>query len=784
MMLTRDAENLINEAIKYAYDHHHEFVSLEHVLLALTHDREASDIIEGCGGDLSQLKKVVTKFLDEHCPKWEAGADPEVETEPNPDQKPSLTLAFQRVIQRAVIQVQSSGKEEVSSGNLLISLLREEESPAVTFLGNEGVTRFDAINYFSHGLPKEGLVPGADREGEGEPEGDAGENAEERPKSGSKTSSEPKSSPIKSYTINLNERAEKGLIDPLIGREEIIERCFQILSRRTKNNVLLVGDPGVGKTAIADGLALKIVKGEVTGGMKNAVIYSLDLGSLLAGTKFRGDFEARLKGVIKGIEAQPNAILFIDEMHTLVGAGATSGGSMDASNLLKPSLVNRTLSCIGSTTYKEYRSYLERDQALIRRFQKIDVKQPSVEEAIKILEGIKIRYEEFHNVAFPVSSIKAAAELSARYIHGRPLPDKAIDVIDEAGAKLRLKAKDSEKITVSVKDIETVVSSIAQVPSQSVSSTDKKQLQSLGAELKAVIFGQDRAIESLVTSIKLSRSGLGNPLKPIGCYLFTGPTGVGKTEVSKQLARILGTELLRFDMSEYMEKHTISRLVGAPPGYVGFDEGGLLTDAVFKNPYAVLLMDEMEKAHPDIANILLQIMDSGKLTDANGKVADFTNVILVMTSNAGARELAKQSIGIRPDTSDKRSRDAVKNLFSPEFINRLDAIVTFDPLPQPVVIKVIEKFLGQLADTLKARKIKFIFTDAVKYWLFDKGYEPAYGARPLARTIDEHIKKRLVDELLFGDVEKGGEVSVDVKDAELSFSFKKKNEPAVSLQTV
>jgi ATP-dependent Clp protease ATP-binding subunit ClpA len=605
MRLTPEVENLINAAVKLALDKHHEFVSLEHILLALCDDKEGSEILNACGANIPTLKLTLQEFVDKHSPKLPATRTLEA--------APSLTLAFHRVIQRAVIQVQSADRDKVTPAHLLISLLDESQAPAVTFLAQQGVTRFDVINYISHGIGKA-------EDGEFTEE----TMEEEMPSSSPVPMGAPKTkgSPLKSFTINLNERAKEGKIDPLIGREEIVERVIQVLARRTKNNVLLVGDPGVGKTAIADGLALKIVRGEVPNKLKNAVIYSLDLGSLLAGTKFRGDFEARLKSVIKNIENQPNGILFIDEMHTLVGAGAVSGGSMDASNLLKPALVNRTLTCIGSTTYKEYRTYLEKDSALARRFQKIDVKPPSVEDTVKILEGLQSKYEEFHGVKYSSDSLRAAVELSDRFIQARPLPDKAIDVIDEAGARLRLKAISQEPVNITTSDIEKIVASIAQVPAKSISAEDKLQLKSLEFDLKSAIFGQDKAIEQLVAAIKLSRAGLGSPTKPIGCFLFTGPTGVGKTEVTKQLAKLLGNELIRFDMSEYMERHTVSRLVGAPPGYIGYDEGGLLTEAVAKNPYCVLLLDEMEKAHPDISNILLQVMDNGKLTTSNINTSD------------------------------------------------------------------------------------------------------------------------------------------------------------------
>ena len=569
----------------------------------------------------------------------------------------------------------------------------------------------------------------------------------------------------------MNERAKQGLIDPLIGREDVLERVVQILCRRTKNNPLLVGDPGVGKTAIADGLALGIVNGTVPDVLKNAEIFSLDMGGLLAGTKYRGDFEQRLKAVVKALEKRKHAILFVDEIHTLIGAGATSGGSMDASNLLKPALANRTLTCLGSTTHKEFHAHLEKDRAFIRRFQRIDIKEPSLEEAGLILEGLRPRYEEFHDVTFEKDAVQAAVDLSARYIHGRPLPDKAIDVMDETAA--RIKIKRGAKSKVSITDVEGVVASISKVPPKSVSSNDKSQLKNLEADLKATIFGQDEAISKLATAIKLSRSGLRNPLKPIGCYLFTGPTGVGKTEVSKQLAKILGVELTRFDMSEYMEKHSVARLVGAPPGYVGYDEGGLLTEAVSKNPYTVLLLDEMEKAHPDVGNVLLQVMDSGRLTDSTGKVVDFRNVILILTSNAGARELGKPGIGIRPDTEGGRSMEAVKRAFPPEFINRLDAVVSFKGLEENVLLLVVDKFIKELTDQLKDKKVALDVSLPARKWLLAKGYDPAYGARQLSRTIDEHVKKPLVDELLFGKVSDGGSIKVGESGGKLTFDYKK-----------
>ncbi len=747
----------LDRAVRYAADRGHEFVTLEHVLLSLTSDADVLEVLEACGGDTTKLKKRLETFLEENIPVVNFGE------EGNPsrdDWKPEVTLAFQRLIQRAVVQVHSADRDEVTTASLLIALFPEAQSHAVHFLAELGVTRFDVINYVSHGIPKdsESVVPGESQEEAGEEGAQPGEGA------GSK------GDPLEAFTVHLNARAKEGKIDPLIGREDIIERVIQILCRRTKNNPLLVGDPGVGKTAIADGLALGIVNGTVPDVLKDAEIYSLDMGGLLAGTKYRGDFEQRLKAVVKALEKKKHAILFVDEIHTLIGAGATSGGSMDASNLLKPALANRTLTCLGSTTHKEFHAYLEKDRAFIRRFQRIDIKEPSLEEAGLILEGLRARYEEFHDVTFDKGAVQAAVDLSARYIHGRPLPDKAIDVMDEAAARIKIK---KGKKTVSIDDIEAVVASISKVPPKSVSTNDKSQLKTLEADLKAVIFGQDEAIGKLATAIKLSRSGLRNPNKPIGCYLFTGPTGVGKTEVSKQLARIMGVELTRFDMSEYMEKHSVARLVGAPPGYVGYDEGGLLTEAVSKNPYTVLLLDEMEKAHQDIGNVLLQVMDSGRLTDSTGKLVDFRNVILILTSNAGARELGKPGIGIRPDTEGGRSLEAVKRAFPPEFINRLDAVVSFKGLEEPVLLLVVDKFIKELADQLKEQKVVLDVTLPARKWIISKGYDPAYGARPLARTIDEHVKKPLVDELLFGKVSEGGSIKVGESGGKLTFDYKK-----------
>jgi ATP-dependent Clp protease ATP-binding subunit ClpA len=762
-MLSTQLERILNLAAQYAKEHRHEFVSLEHILLSLTKDPEVIEILKACSADIPRLNRELENFLDQHCPRvryQKAEGDDSYSTESAPPStetwKPEFTLACHRLLQRAVIQVQSSGRDLVSTGHVLVALYNEKDSHAVFFLESQGVSQFDIINFISHGVAKT------------EKEEDVETEIDGLPKDGSKAA---KTSPLKSFTQNLNERARKNQIDPLIGREDVIERAIQVLCRRTKNNPLLIGEPGVGKTAIADGLALKIVAGEVPDLLKDAVIYSLDMGALLAGTKFRGDFEERLKAVVKALEEEEHAVLFIDEIHTLVGAGATSGGSLDASNLLKPALANGTISCIGSTTYKEYKQHFEKDRALARRFQKIDVKEPSVEETISILEGLKTRYEEHHNVKYTPGAVKAAAELSARYIQHRHLPDKAIDVLDEVGAKARIAARNADTKTIRVADIEKVVASIAQVPMASVSVNDKSQLKNLETDLKQVVFGQDKALEAVASAIKMSRTGLGRENKPIGCYLFAGPTGVGKTEVCKQLANVLGNQFLRFDMSEYMEKHAVSRLVGAPPGYVGYEEGGLLTDAVTKNPYAVLLLDEIEKAHPDIYNVLLQVMDNGTLTDAQGKTADFRNVILIMTTNAGAADAAKGSMGIIRDNGQGKSMDAIKRTFTPEFLNRLDSIIHFEPLPEPVVLKVVGKFLGELAAQLAKKKIELEVSDDVKQWLLSKGFDPVYGARPLARTIDEHIKKPLADEILFGRLEKGGKVRVKLNKNKPEFEF-------------
>ncbi len=791
-MLSSRLEQLLNTSVRIARDSRHEFVSLEHILLAFAQDTEVAEILQSVGCDLERLKTELVVFLERHAPRVRMlraqGSTIDDMSGLPATWKPEFTLACHRLLQRAVIQVQSAGRDQVLPGNVLVALFNETESHAVHFLEKQGVTQFDVINFIAHGVakPHESELPpslpsGKDaRSSESTNQNQTAKNSKESesendidglPKDPSKQA---KQNPLAAFCVNLNDRARQGKIDPLVGREDVIERVVQVLARRTKNNPLLIGEPGVGKTAIADGLALRINEGRVPSVLKDAVIYSLDMGALLAGTKFRGDFEERLKAVVKALEKEPNGVLFIDEIHTLVGAGATSSGSMDASNLLKPGLANGTLSCIGSTTYKEFRQHFEKDRALSRRFQKIDVKEPSVEEAIEILNGLRERYEEHHNVHFTEGAIKAAVELSARFIPGRQLPDKAIDVIDEAGARARIKAGDDKKKTIRVSDVEKIVASIAQVPVNSVTVADRAQLRDLETDLRSAVFGQDEAIKRLATSIKLARSGLGRENKPIGCYLFAGPTGVGKTEVSKQLAKVLGNQFLRFDMSEYMEKHTVSRLVGAPPGYVGFEEGGLLTEAVTRNPYSVVLMDEVEKAHPDLTNILLQVMDNGQLTDSHGKIADFRNTIVILTTNAGAADAQRSSIGIGStvagSATDKQS-EAIKKAFTPEFINRLDAVVQFQSLPEDVVLKVVQKFIGDLAKQLLKKKVELVVSPEAERWLLKKGYDPLMGARPMARTIDEHIKKPLVDELLFGKLEKGGTVHVVIKNDKPEFEI-------------
>jgi ATP-dependent Clp protease ATP-binding subunit ClpA len=748
-MLSRNLEQSLHRALLCANARHHEFATLEHLLLALTEDQDAVAVMRACGVDVETLRQDLTHYVDTEMQNLVHPASEEA--------KP--TSSFQRVLQRAAIHVQSSGREEVTGANVLVALFSERESNAVYFLQQQEMTRFDAVNYISHGIAK---VPG---HSETRTAHGAEEEMSEEPvlKKGKEA--------LEAYCVNLNAKAGKGKIDPLIGRAAEVERTIQVLCRRSKNNPLYVGDPGVGKTAIAEGLARRITEGDVPDVLKNAVIYSLDMGSLLAGTRYRGDFEERIKAVLTELQSIDGAVLFIDEIHTVIGAGATSGGAMDASNLLKPALSNGTLKCIGSTTYKEYRNHFEKDRALVRRFQKIDVNEPSQEDAIKILKGIRSYYEDHHKVHYSDEALRAAVELSARYIGDRKLPDKAIDVIDEAGAAQMLVPEDKRKKTIGLKDIEHIVAKIARIPPKSMTKDDKEVLANLERDLKTMVFGQDQAIVALSSAIKLSRAGLREPEKPIGSYLFSGPTGVGKTEVARQLAKTLGLELVRFDMSEYMERHSVSRLIGAPPGYVGFEQGGLMTDKIDQHPHCVLLLDEIEKAHPDLYNILLQVMDYGRLTDNNGKTIDFRNVILIMTTNAGASELAKATMGFERTTREGDDEEAINRAFSPEFRNRLDAIIPFKPLQQATIGRVVDKFVMQLEAQLGDRGVTISLTDAARTWLGSKGYDPAMGARPLSRVIQEHVKKPLADELLFGKLVKGGSVEIDVKDEKLVFVF-------------
>ena len=744
-MISKELESTLNIALKEAKRRRHEYVSLEHLLYALLQDKDASRAIINCGGDIERIRKGLDEFFNGQMDVLPQGVD----------QEPHQTLGFHRILQRAVIHAQSAEKKEINGGNLLIAMFREPDSYAVYLLEEQGITRFDVVNYVSHGISKTAAEEPAQTEEE--------HGEEEKPGK--------RQNPLKAFAVDLVEKARQGNIDPLIGRDDEIERTIHVLCRRRKNNPIYVGDPGVGKTAIAEGLALKIHAGEVPETLRTAVIYSLDMGALLAGTKFRGDFEARLKGVLTGLKKQPNSILFIDEIHTIVGAGATSGGSMDASNILKPALASGELRCIGSTTYHDYKSYFERDRALARRFQKIEIPEPTQEEAFKILEGLKPHYEKHHGVHYSTAAIRSAVQLSAKHINDRRLPDKAIDVIDEVGAAVKILPVEKRKKTISPKDIEKIVAKIAKIPPRSVSTSDKDQLQNLERDLKLVVFGQDTAIEMLASTIKLSRSGLGHPEKPIGCFLFAGPTGVGKTEVAKQLAHTMGIEFIRFDMSEYMEKHTVSRLIGAPPGYVGFDQGGLLTDAVNRNPYAVLLLDEIEKAHPDLFNILLQVMDHAALTDNNGKKADFRNIILIMTTNAGAREMSGSPLGFGAPSNASKGKEAVEKMFSPEFRNRLDAMISFNSLSRENIERVVDKFIMELDQQLNDRKVFLSLTAAARRWFADRGYDPAFGARPMARLIQNEIKRVLADEILFGKLQNGGKVEVDESDGRLIFAY-------------
>jgi len=749
-------EQAIHAALALANRRHHELATLEHLLLALIDEPDAAEVMRACSVDLEELRKVVVTFIDEELTTLETDIE---------GSEAVPTSAFQRVIQRAAIHVQSSGRTEVTGANVLVAIFAERESNATFFLNEQDMTRYDAVNYIAHGVAKD---PGFS---DAKPV--TGTNSEGFEDEIPDLDSEPAETALSKYCVDLNAKASAGDIDPLIGRSHEVERCIQVLCRRRKNNPLLVGDPGVGKTAIAEGLAHNIVLGETPEILSGTTIFSLDMGALLAGTRYRGDFEERLKAVVNELEEHPDAVLFIDEIHTVIGAGATSGGAMDASNLLKPALQGGKLRCMGSTTYKEYRQHFEKDRALSRRFQKIDVNEPSVDDTIKILRGLKPYFEEHHSVRYTAEALKSAVELSDRYINDRKLPDKAIDVIDEAGAAQHLLAPSKRRKSLGPKDIEAIVAKIARIPPKSVSKDDQEVLRDLEVSLKRVVFGQDLAIDALASAIKLARAGLREPEKPIGNYLFTGPTGVGKTEVAKQLADNLGVELLRFDMSEYMEKHAVSRLIGAPPGYVGFDQGGLLTDGVDQHPHCVLLLDEIEKAHPDVYNILLQVMDHGELTDHNGRTVNFRNVVLIMTSNAGAQEQAKAAIGFGRDRREGEDTAAVERMFTPEFRNRLDAVISFAPLGKEVILQVVEKFVLQLEAQLLDRGVSIELTRAAAEWIAERGYDDKMGARPLARIIQEHIKKPLAEELLFGKLAKGGLVQVGVKGGELDLRIEK-----------
>ena len=770
-MLSRNLEQTLHRALSLASDRRHEYATLEHLLLGLTEDTDAASVLKACGLDLDKLKADLGEFLDKDL----AGLATDRPGDPKP------TAGFQRVVQRAAIHVQSSGRDEVTGANVLVALFSERESHAVYFLQMQDMTRLDAVNFISHGIAK---APGRSAQrpvsGSNNNNNQPNENNPE-PEREEKPNRRGNQDALTNYCVNLNKKAQAGKIDPLIGRDLEIERTIQILCRRTKNNPLYVGDPGVGKTAIAEGLAKRIVEGDVPEVLLKSTIFALDMGSLLAGTRYRGDFEERLKAVVNELEAHPGAILFIDEIHTVIGAGATSGGAMDASNLLKPALASGNMRCIGSTTYKEFRNYFEKDRALVRRFQKIDVNEPSVEDTIKILRGLKANYEKHHKVEYTDEAIRAAVELSAKYINDRKLPDKAIDVIDEVGASRMLLPENKRRKMVTLKDVEEIVAKIARIPPKSVSADDKETLRTLERDLKGMVFGQDKAIEALSAAIKLARAGLREPEKPIGNYLFSGPTGVGKTEVARQLAAIMGIELIRFDMSEYMERHSVSRLIGAPPGYVGFDQGGLLTDSIDQHPHAVLLLDEIEKAHPDLFNILLQIMDHGKLTDHNGKAIDFRNIILIMTTNAGASDMAKEAIGFGRESREGEDGEAIKRMFTPEFRNRLDATIGFAGLTPEIVGRVVEKFLMQLEAQLADRNVTIEASSAAKEWLAERGYDRLYGARPLARVIQEYIKKPLAEELLFGKLIKGGSVKVTLKDDKLAFDIVEAPAPAVTV---
>ncbi len=761
-MLSKNLEITLHRALALAKKYRHEYATLEHLLFALTDDADALAVLRGCGIEVDHIKKSLNQFLEQELTS--------LVVEDLEESRP--TAGFQRVIHRAAIHVQSAGKNEVTGANVLVALFSERDSHAVYFLQEQELSRLDVVNYISHGIVK---YAGNQKIAEWRTDvdsDDAAASAEslERPHA---AKDKDKADALSLYCVNLNKKAEAGKTDILVGREEEVDRTVQILARRNKNNPLYVGEAGVGKTAIAEGLALRIVRGEVPTVLRNAVIYSLDMGALLAGTRYRGDFEERMKNVIKDIEKVPGAILFIDEIHTIIGAGSTSGGALDACNLLKPALARGGFRCIGSTTYKEYKNSIEKDRALARRFQKIDVVEPSIENSIKILRGLKPYYEEHHAVRYTSSAIKAAVELSARYLPDRKLPDKAIDVLDEAGAAQMLVPENKRKKTITNKEVEEIVAKMARMPAKSVSTDDAESLKNLEQNLKLVVFGQNNAIEALSSAIKMARAGLREEEKPIGNYLFTGPTGVGKTEVAQQLATLMGMELVRFDMSEYMEKHAVSRMVGAPPGYVGFDQGGLLTDAVDKNPYCVILLDEIEKAHPDVYNILLQVMDYGRLTDSNGKTVNFRNAIIIMTSNAGAADVARAPVGFTKVDRHGEDKEAINRMFAPEFRNRLDAIIAFEHLTPDVVAHVVNKFVFRLESQLADRNVTIQLDDSARKWLVDRGYDRANGARPMARLIAEKIKKPLADEVLFGKLSKGGTVKVTVEDSELAFQFSK-----------
>ena len=737
-MLSKELEVCLNEAFSGARRRRHEFITVEHLLLSLLDSARVAEILRACGANVETLRKELETFLDENVPRLADNVTDDVQP----------TLGFQRVLQRAVFHVQSSGRKEVTSANVLVAIFGEKESHAVYLLNAQGVNRLDVVNFVSHGISK---ISGDDQPGESA-----------NPPSDDELAGEPGGNPLDNFATNLNERARIGKIDPLIGRALEVERTVQILCRRRKNNPLFVGEAGVGKTAIAEGIAKQIVDGEVPDVLQDAVIYSLDLGALVAGTKYRGDFEKRLKGVLAELRKQQHAILFIDEIHTVIGAGAASGGVMDASNLIKPMLANGELKCIGSTTYQEYRGIFEKDRALSRRFQKIDVPEPTVAETVEILKGLRSRFEEHHDVKYPTRTLQAAAELAAKHINDRHLPDKAIDVIDEAGANLRLMPANKRRKSVTVQDVENIVAKIARIPPKSVSVSDKDVLRNLDRNLRLVIYGQDKAIDTLASAIKMSRSGLGPENRPIGSFLFAGPTGVGKTEVTRQLAKAMGIELLRFDMSEYMERHTVSRLIGAPPGYVGFDQGGLLTEAMIKNPHCVLLLDEIEKAHPEVFNLLLQVMDHGSLTDNNGRKADFRNVILVMTTNAGAQEMSRTSIGFAGQDNSTDAMEVIRRVFTPEFRNRLDAIIQFEGLDERTIAQVVDKFIVELETQLEEKGVGIEVDDEARTWIAARGYDPKMGARPMARVVQEHIKRPLAEELLFGKLAAGGQVKVSV----------------------